>query len=77
MLLVFSFNCIDKCNLNLMRLSLMDCISCSLLMIANVEKWKEMQLMKEFKQSFHVLENLEHLSLFTFSFPGSSSGQGL
>lgn len=30
----------------------MDCISCSLLMIANVEKWKEMQLMKEFKQSF-------------------------
>lgn len=54
----------------------MDCISCSLLMIANVRKWKEMQLMKEFKQSFHVLENLEHLSLFTFSFPVSSSGQG-
>lgn len=51
----------------------MDGISCSFHLIGNVGKQKQMWLMKEFKQSFLVLENLQHLSLFTVLFLGNSS----
>lgn len=71
--LVVFFNWIVQCDLNLMWWSLMDSCSCCLPLIGRVEKQKQMHLVKVFKWSFHVLENLEHLSLLTFSSLGKSS----